>query len=202
MNNFREAISEPVSLNLALYKLGCRLGLFPDLVYSDYKHIFEAEDNELRMFLSHILAELSRHGMVHSVEDDRIVWNKSFQVNTYLEMVKRKKDERNRQHKAVTEVKKILRKYVSVGMTIGDDWLQVKVVSVDYDLLEIKAIVQKATQEWEKVFVIGYTSVWKYINSFGDQIVFQADSPGVEPGTGTQNLLCIEDGNLVFDRDM
>jgi hypothetical protein len=201
LQTLKQALSKPTSHNEALYKLGCVIGMF-DQPYDSYKHIFESEDNEICQCLTFILADLSRRGMTYSSTADSVVWNESFKVDSYLEAVKRKKEDRARQQKVLTEAKKILRKYVSTGMIIGDDWLQVKVVSVDYDLLEIKAIVQKATQEWEKVFAVGHTSVWKYINSFGNQIVFQTDSPGDEPGTGAQNLLCIEDGNLVFDRDM
>lgn len=197
----QELNGSPTSFEAALYKLGCVIGIF-DGTYDFYKYIFENPENEIYKFLASILADLSRRGMTHSFENDSVVWNENFKVESYLEMVKRKKDERNRQHKTTTEAKKVLRKYVSTGMTIGDDWLQVKVVSVDYDSLEIKAVVQKATDVWANVFEVGYTSVWRYINSFGEQIVFEADSPKQEHGTGAQNLLCIEDGNLVFDRDM
>jgi len=197
----KQALRKPTNYNDALYKLGCAIGVF-EKPFDSYKHMFEHEENEIYQFLVPILADLCRRGMIHAGKDDLLMWDESFKIDSYLESVKRKKEERTRQHKSMTEAKKVLRKNVSTGMTIGDDWLQVKVISVDYDLLEIKAVVAKANQEWANVFDIGYISVWRYINSFGDQIVFEADSPKQERGTGAQNLLCIEDGHIVFDRDM
>jgi hypothetical protein len=178
--------------------IGRLLGLFPkDSTFDDYKHIFEDDEDPIHHFLLSTLNSLEQFDAIIAVDENNIIWNEGFQVDTYLNVMKRKKESQKYLVAERVKAKNILRKSISIGQTIGSD-LVAKVTNIDLDTLEIVTEIRK-NKNWDHVFDINEIVIWHFINILNDIVVFEAESKK-EEGNHAQSLLYV--GNdITFERD-
>jgi len=200
-----ELLKNPINRDEALYFLGRVIGLFPTNSFEQYKYLLEYEaDNEVNELLTRLLSDFEHQGMVHFVEGDKVKWNDNFKVETYLESIKRKKEERSKQAQQKAAAKKFLRRFVSKGKVLKDnfpDGLVMVITDVDYETMAITTSVQDNTN-WEHAFNKGEKVVWEFNAGYDDMLVLTADVIDKEPGHGAQNVMYVkDDGSIEAERD-
>jgi len=200
-----DLLKDPVDRNKALYCLGRVIGLFPKDSFEQYKYLLEPEaDNEINELLTRLLGDFEHQGMVHFVEDDKVKWNENFKVDTYLEAIKRKKEERAKQAQKKAAAKKFLRRFASVSQVLKDNapnGLVMVITDIDYDAISIITSVQDNTN-WAHAFNKGEKVIWEYNASYDDMLVLTANVPDKEAGHGAQNVMYVLDsGKIQAERD-
>jgi len=191
------------SIEAALYKIGRIFGFFPENSFKQYQYLLNEEsDNEIQKLLRMTLSSLKNCGAVISTNEDKVIWNPNFKVESVIEMMEQKKVARARQAQDRAKVKSMLRKYVVPGKIIGHTGDLVLIVkSVDLDSLSVVATV-KENKCWEHVFKVGFNSVWDLNSLIGDQAVFEAKSQLRTGDGGAQNLMDLcDDGSMSVERD-
>lgn len=196
----------PTDRKKTLYAIGLFLGLFPRDSFEQFKYLFdENQENDIEKFLSGILQNLKHFGAMMLTDENVVQWNERFQVDSYLQMQQKKKENKAVLAQERASAKKILRKYIVPDQIIREydtscsrGGLILKVKHVDIDSLLITTNIIKNTG-WDYVFTEGYVAVWHF-NGCGDNcIIFEAE---LESGQGTQSLLYLgNDGNIVIERD-
>lgn len=195
-----DKLENAISRDKLLYWIGRYLGLFPENSFEQYKHLFLTE-NEIHTMLATIYKDLQHIGVLSTTKDDKISWNVKFNIDDFVANLEKRKEAQVRQTQARVRVKSTIRRTIIPGQVIKNSGLTVKVTNVNTDLLEIKTIVQETDEEWMKIFKIGYEPIWKYIKDVGNQSMFGTDSQ-LEAETIAQNLMCLENGEISFERDV
>jgi len=198
-------LKDPMDRSKALYCLGQVIGLFPENSFEQHKYLLEPDaDNEINELLTRLLGDFERQGMVHFVEDDKVEWNENFKVDTYLESIKRKKEERARQAQAKAAAKKFLRRFASVGQVLKDNFpsgLVMVITDIDHDAISITTSIRDNTN-WAHAFNNGEKVIWEYSASYDDMLVLTANVTDKEKGHGAQNVMYVLDsGKIQAERD-
>jgi len=194
-------LEKPTSRTDVLYKIGRLLGIFPENSFNNIKYIFDSE-NEINNVLGHIFRNMTNCGMIIAIEGDKIRWNANFKVDSYLETLEKKKEEKIKLAKIRAEVTRDIRKFVIKSQLIDSCGLVAHIEYVDIENLDIVTIIKKVDSTWSNTFKVGAKATWRYINSFGSQHIFETDNQiNLNQGNSAQNLLYIDNGKISFDKD-
>ena len=173
-------IKTGVKREAALYLIGRTLGIFPENSFKQYSHIFDPEalDNEVSKMLSSFLTDLTRMGALYTAKEDIIKWNTDFKVDSVLESIEKKKQDRERLAQKMMKIKQQLRKLIITGKIINNcipEGLILTISTVDFNVIAISTLVTQNTN-WENVFEVGAKVLWKFNDSHDDVLVFSMKS--------------------------